>query len=176
MRKCLYSEIPRLLNVHQGIFYRLDTRRHTFVFEPKNRQTFYTHQTFTRALINEHTSGITGIHLESLPAPGRLETWIAWGLARLGTAVECRERSVESFESGVLYAPEERSFDVGKSLRIAVSDRLCSAKEMDFSCPSMLFCALRERHCRAGTAGPAHRPAGRGLPRSGRRVCDRCAD
>ena len=37
---------------------------------------------------------------------------MSWGLARLGTAVECRERSVESFESGVLYAPVERSFDV----------------------------------------------------------------
>ena len=50
---------------------RLDTRRHALVPEPKNRQTLYTHQTLTRALINEHTSGITGIHLESLPAPGR---------------------------------------------------------------------------------------------------------
>ena len=50
---------------------RLDTWWHALVPEPKNRQTLYTHQTFTRALINEHTSGITGIHLESLPAPGR---------------------------------------------------------------------------------------------------------
>ena len=38
---------------------RLDTRRHALVPEPKNRQTFYTHQTLTHALINEHTSGIT---------------------------------------------------------------------------------------------------------------------
>ena len=37
---------------------------------------------------------------------------MSWGLARLHAAVECRERSVESFESGVLYAPVERSFDV----------------------------------------------------------------
>ena len=95
---------------------RLDTRRHALVPEPKNRQTFYTHQTFTRALINEHTSGITGIHLKSLPAPGGLETRMSWGLARLGTAMECRERSVESFESGVLYAPVERSFDVREVL------------------------------------------------------------
>ena len=91
---------------------RLDTWWHTFVPEPKNRQTLYTHQTFTCALINEHTFGITGIHLESLPAPGGLETRMSWGLARLDTAVECRERSVESFESGVLYAPVERSFNV----------------------------------------------------------------
>ena len=34
----------------------------------------------------------------------------------LGTAMECRERSVESFESGVLYAPVERSFDVREVL------------------------------------------------------------
>ena len=73
-------------------------------------------EAFTRALINEHTSGITGIHLKSLPAPGRLETWMSWGLARLGTAMECRERSVESFESGVLYAPVERSFNVREVL------------------------------------------------------------
>ena len=95
---------------------RLDARRHALVFEPKNRQTFYTHQTFTRALINEHTLGITGIHLESLPAPGGLETWMSWGLARLGTAVECRERPIEPFESGVLYAPVERSFNVREVL------------------------------------------------------------
>ena len=95
---------------------RLDTWWHTFVFETKNRQTLYTHQTLTRALINEHTSGITGIHLESLPAPGGLETRMSWGLARPDTAMECRERSVESFESGVLYAPVERSFDVREVL------------------------------------------------------------
>ena len=37
---------------------------------------------------------------------------MSWGLARLDTAMERRERSVEPFESGVLYAPVERSFNV----------------------------------------------------------------
>ena len=41
---------------------------------------------------------------------------MSWGLARLHTAMECRERSVESFESGVLYAPVERSFNVREVL------------------------------------------------------------
>ena len=95
---------------------RLDTRRHTLVLETQFWQPFDIDEAFTRALINEHTSGITGIHLESLPAPGGLETRMSWGLARLGTAMECRERSVESFESGVLYAPVERSFDVREVL------------------------------------------------------------
>ena len=90
----------------------LDTWWHAFVFETKFRQPFDIDEAFTRALIDEHTFGITGIHLESLPAPGGLETRVSWGLARLRTAMECRERSVESFESGVLYAPVERSFNV----------------------------------------------------------------
>ena len=81
---------------------RLDTWWHTFVFETQFWQTFDIDEAFTRALINEHTSGITGIHLESLPAPGGLETRMSWGLARLHTAMECRERSVQSFESGRL--------------------------------------------------------------------------
>ena len=91
---------------------RLDAWWHALVPETQFWQPFDIDEAFTRALINEHTSGITGIHLESLPAPGGLETRMSWGLARLDTAMERRERSVEPFESGVLYAPVERSFDV----------------------------------------------------------------
>ena len=59
----------------------------------------------------------------------------------------------------------------GKSLRTAVRDRLCSAKEMRLlGVPSRPFCALRGQRYIAGTAGPEHRPAGRGLPYSGRLV------
>ena len=95
---------------------RLDTRRHALVLETQLWQSLDIDEALTRAPINEHTSGITGIHLESLPAPGGLETRVSWGLARLDTAMECRERSVESFESGVLYAPVERSFNVREVL------------------------------------------------------------
>ena len=91
---------------------RLDTYRHALVLETQLWQSLDIDETLTRAPINEHTFGITGIHLESLPAPGRLETRMSWGLARPDTAMECRERPVESFESGVLYAPVERSFNV----------------------------------------------------------------
>ena len=100
---------------------------------------------------------------------------MSWGLARPDTAMECRERSVESFESGVLYAPVERSFDVRE---VAAYRRkrsaLLSERDATDGVPSRPFCALRERRYIAGTAGPAHRPAGRALPCSGRLLCGMC--
>ena len=147
---------------------RLDTWWHTFVFETKNRQTLYTHQTLTRALINEHTSGITGIHLESLPAPGGLETRMSWGLTRLHAAVECRRTLCRVFlrVASCMRLWSDPSMP-GKSLRTAVRDRLCSAKEMRSRCCFQAVLRSSEGGIvEASIAEQAHRPVGRALPYS----------
>ena len=108
---------------------RLDTWWHAFVLEPKDRQTFIRTRPLP-VLSSTNTFGITGIHLESLPAPGGLETRMSWGLARLAR----RWNAANALSSLLRVASCMRLWSdpsmSGKSLRIAVSDRLCSANEM----------------------------------------------